>query len=242
MLKRARHCARNNRDIDFVDIATSRQCSSELGIALEIIAIFLTGETGAGFVDAFELAVAEDLSIRVVELQRSEQSDKGSTLGRRTSIGSTTFLVEASLVTNTNRVGIVMPGMSSDHLLRTAQMELTVTSDVVVVAAAVPAFGSMHLVEQLERQVLVRPACRAVNYNQIYSSHSCVRLEVHAALNDVRTKNRCDDGYDNLKDFLNGIPFNHKVMFLKLYNLFAGLCPAILHHPQPLLHKKGLRP
>ena len=100
--------------------------------------------------DAFELAVAEDLGIRVVELQRSEQSDKGGTLGWSTGIGSTAFLVETALITETNRVGIVMPGMGSDHLLRTAQMKLTVTSDVVVVAASVPAFGSMHLVEQLQ--------------------------------------------------------------------------------------------
>ena len=52
------------------------------------------------------------------------------------------------------------------------------------------------------------------------------RLEVHATLNDVRTKNRRDDGDDDLKDLLNGIPFNHKVIFLKLYNIFAGLHPA----------------
>ena len=132
--------------------------------------------------DAFELAVTEDLSIRAVELQGSEQSDKGGTLGRSTGVGSTTFLVETSLVTNTNRVGIVMPGMSSDHLLRTAQMELTVTSDVVVVATAIPAFGPMHLVEHLRRYMLVRPRSGAVNYYQIYSSHNSSELIDHAGL------------------------------------------------------------
>ena len=121
--------------------------------------------------DAFEFAMAEDLCIGVVDLQRSEQSDKGSTLGRRTSIGGTAFLVEASLVTDTDGVGIIMPGVGPDHLLRTTLMELAVTGDVVVVAAAIPAFGPVHLVEQFERYMLVRAARCTVNYNQIYSSH-----------------------------------------------------------------------
>ncbi len=121
--------------------------------------------------DAFEFAMAEDLCIGVVDLQRSEQSDKGSTLGRRTSIGGTAFLVEASLVTDTDGVGIIMPGVGPDHLLRTPLMELAVTGDVVVVAAALPAAGLMHLVEHLKGEVLVRAGGRAVNDNQIYSSH-----------------------------------------------------------------------
>ena len=75
------------RFLDFVDIATSQKCSSELGIALEIIAIFLTGEGRAVFVDAFEFAVAYDLSIRVIGLQTSEQGDEGSTLGWGTGVG-----------------------------------------------------------------------------------------------------------------------------------------------------------
>ena len=100
--------------------------------------------------NTFEFTVAHDLGIRVVELQRSEQGDKGSTLGWSTGVSGAAFLVEASLVTNTNRVGIVVAGVSADHLLWTALMKLAITSDVVVVAAAVPAFGSVHLVEQLE--------------------------------------------------------------------------------------------
>lgn len=114
--------------------------------------------------DAFELTVAEDFGIGIIELQGSEQGDKGGTLGWSTGICSTTFLVETALVTNTDRVGIVVAGMSPDHLFRTALMELAVTSDVVVVAAAIPAFGPVHLVEQVERYMLVRAACRTMNY------------------------------------------------------------------------------
>ena len=105
--------------------------------------------------DTFELAVAEDLGIGIIELQGAEQSDKDGTLGRGTGVSGPAFLVEASLVTDADRVGVVVAGMSTDHLLRTTLMELTITGDVVVVAAAVPAFGAVLLVEQLERQMLV---------------------------------------------------------------------------------------
>ena len=50
-------------------------------------------------------------------------------------------------------------------------MQLSVAGDVVVVAAAFPAAGLVHLVEHPQRQVLVRSARRAVNDNQVYSSH-----------------------------------------------------------------------
>ena len=126
--------------------------------------------------DAFELAVAEDLSIGIIELEGAEQSDEGGTLGRSTGVCSTTFLVETSLVTDTNRVGIVVAGMGADHLLRAALMKLAVTSDVVVVAAAVPAFGPVHLVEKLERYMLVRAACRTMNDYKINTTHDVYSL------------------------------------------------------------------
>ena len=42
----------------------------------------------------------------------------------------------------------------------------------------------MHLVELLHRDVLVRSARRAMNDDQIYSSHSSIGLEGHAALHE----------------------------------------------------------
>ena len=92
-------------------------CLSEV---LEIVAVLLTGETGAGFVDALQFTVADDLGIGVINLQRSEQGDESCTLGRRASVFSTAFLVETTLVANANGVGIVMPGMGTYHLFGTA--------------------------------------------------------------------------------------------------------------------------
>ena len=121
--------------------------------------------------DAFEFTVTEDFGIGVIDLQGSEQGDEGCTLGRGASVFSTTFLVETTLVADSDGVGIVMPGVSTDHLLGAAEVQLSVAGDVVVIATAVPAFGTVHLVELLERNVLIRARCRTVNYNQIYSSH-----------------------------------------------------------------------
>ena len=134
--------------------------------------------------DAFEFTVTEDLGIGVIDLQGSEQGDEGCTLGRGASVFSTTFLVETTLVADSDGVGIVMPGVSTDHLLGTAEVELTITRNIIVVATTVPAFGTVHLVELLERNVLIRARCRTVNYNQIYSSHNRWYLEIHAGLHE----------------------------------------------------------
>ena len=139
---------------------------------LEVVSVLLTTEAGTVLVDAFEFAVAYDLGIGVVDLQRAEQGDEGGTLGWGTGVGSTATVVETTLVADADGVGVVMAGMGADHLLGTAEMELAVTGDVVVVAAAVPAFGTVHLVEHLEGEVLVRAGGRAVNHNQINSTHN----------------------------------------------------------------------
>ena len=119
------------------------------------------GEGGAGLVDTLQFAVADDLGIGVIDLQTSEQGDEGSTLGRSAGVGSSSFLVKTTLVADADGVGIVMPGMGTDHLFRATHVQLSVTGDIVVIATAFPAFGEVYVVEQLKRQVLVRAARRA---------------------------------------------------------------------------------
>ena len=112
---------------------------------------------------AFQLPVSHDLSIGVIDLQTSKQGDEGSTLSRGAGIGRATTVIETSLIADADGMSIVMPGMSSNHLFGAADVELAITGDVVVVAAAVPSFGTMHLVEHLEGEVLVRARGRTVN-------------------------------------------------------------------------------
>ena len=136
------------------------------------------GEGGTGLVDALQFAVADDLGIGIVLLQGAEQREEGLLLGRGAGVGGAATFVEASLVADADGVGVVVAGVGADHLLGTAEMQLSVAGDVVVVAAALPAAGLVHLVEHLQRQVLVRSARRAVNDNQIYFSHFVCFLNV----------------------------------------------------------------
>ena len=109
--------------------------------------------------------MTDDLSIRIISLQRDEQRVEGEFLGRCASVGVTAFLVEATFVADADGVGVVVAGMSAYHLFRTTEMQLAIAGDVVVVAAALPATGLVHLVELLHRDVLVRSRCCTVNHN-----------------------------------------------------------------------------
>ena len=91
--------------------------------------------------DTFEFTVAHDLCIGIIDLQASEQGDEGCTLGGGSCVVSTAFLVETTFVTDADGMGVVMAGMSTDHLFGAALMELTITSNIIVVATAVPSFG-----------------------------------------------------------------------------------------------------
>ena len=97
--------------------------------------------------DAFQFAVADDLGVGIVLLQREEQREESFFLGRGAGVGGAAFLVETALVADADGVGVVVAGMGADHLFWTAKVELAVAGDVVVVAAAFPAFGLVHLVE-----------------------------------------------------------------------------------------------
>jgi len=114
-------------------------------------------------VNTFQFAVAYNLGIGIVLFQRDKQRVEGQLLSRGAGVGGTAFLVEATLVTDADGVGIIVPGMGTNHLLRATEMELAIAGDVVVVAAALPATGLVHLVELLQRNMLVRSARSTVN-------------------------------------------------------------------------------
>ena len=134
--------------------------------------------------NTLELAVPDNLCIRIVLFQRDEQRVEGEFLGRCAGVGGAAFLIETALVADADGVGIIMPGVGADHLFRTTEVQLSVAGDVVVVAAALPATCLVHLVEPFQRNMLVRSRCRAVNDNQIDSSHGRQDLEAHAALHE----------------------------------------------------------
>ena len=128
--------------------------------------------------------MSDNLGIRIVLFQRDEQRVESELLGWGAGVVGTPLLIETALVADADGVGVVVAGVCADHLLGTAEVQLSVAGDVVVVAAALPATGFVHLVEPFQRNMLVRSRCRAVNDNQIYSSHGCQDLEGHAALHE----------------------------------------------------------
>ena len=128
--------------------------------------------------------MADNLSIGIVLFQRDKQRVESELLGWCPGVVGTSLLIETALVADADGVGIIMPGVGTDHLLRTAEVQLSVAGDVVMVAAALPAFGFVHLVEPFHGDVLVRSAPCTVNDNQIYSSHGCQDLEGHATLHE----------------------------------------------------------
>ena len=115
--------------------------------------------------DTLKLTVTDNLCIRIVLFQRDEQRVEGELLSRGAGVGGTAMGIKTTLVADADGVGIIVAGVGADHLLRATEMQLSVAGDVVVVAAALPAFGFVHLVELLHGDVLVGPRGRAVNHN-----------------------------------------------------------------------------
>ena len=97
--------------------------------------------------DTLELTMADNLGIGIILLQRTEQREEGLLLSRGTGIGGLAMGIEATLVADTDGVGVVVAGVGTDHLFGAAKVELSVAGDVVVVAATLPAAGLMHVVK-----------------------------------------------------------------------------------------------
>ena len=158
---------RSSRDIDFVEIASSRQRLNKFIFALEVIAIFLAGETGTGFVDAFEFTVAHDLGIGVIDLERTEEGNQCCALFRGAGIFIHTIFVQAALITDANRMGVVMAGMHTDLLFITRLIDLTVLLDIVMVSDPFPVeTGIVTLLEHIDGEALISAGGRTMDDDQ----------------------------------------------------------------------------
>ena len=97
--------------------------------------ILSTGiEAGTVLLDPRKVAMTKDPGIGVIGLQSTKQGDKRLLLGRSASVRFLALGIETSLVTNTNRVGVVATGMGSNHILGAALVEFAILGDVVMVA------------------------------------------------------------------------------------------------------------
>ena len=116
--------------------------------------------------DTFEFAMADDPSLRVAAVQVFEQAKHGCLLSVGTRIGGLTADIETALVADADRVGVVVAGVGSDYRLRTAWLNLSVTTDNVVVAdAEFKAPLAVPGIYLSGRTRLVGPHSRTMNYN-----------------------------------------------------------------------------
>ena len=136
------------------------------------IPIFLLGvEAGAVFLDAGEVAVAEDDGLGVVLAQGAQQGDEGGFLLGGAGVPGTAFLVETALIADADGVLVVVADVGTGQVLVACLVELAVAGDVVVVAGEAEA-GVVIGYERRHGEVLRLPRRTAVNDYQIYLSHN----------------------------------------------------------------------
>ena len=108
----------------------------------------------------------------VTSVQFREQFLECRLLLRRARVGGLSADVQAALIADAYRVGVVVLAVGADHILRTTRLDLSVTTDNVVVAyAEVETPLAMPGVDLRGRARLVRPHRRTMYYNQCYRSH-----------------------------------------------------------------------
>ena len=134
--------------------------------------------------DVGEVAVAEDAGIGMGFLQATEQVQQGAFLAGRAGVGGVAMLVEATFVTDTERVLVVAYGVGAHQLLVARLVGPTVAGDVVVIARESEPFR-VTADEGCHGKVLVRARGRTVDDNQINVAHDCTKNELMMAVSTV---------------------------------------------------------
>ena len=99
------------------------------------VAVFLLGvEAGAVFLDAGEVAVAEDDGLGVVFAQGAQQGVEGGFLLGGAGVPGAAFLVETAFVADADGVLVVVADVGTGQVLVARLVQLAVAGDVVVVA------------------------------------------------------------------------------------------------------------
>jgi len=137
-------------------------------------------------VDVGEVAMAEDVGIRVGFLQATEQAQQGAFLAGCAGVVGFAVLVETALVADAERVLVVAYGVGTHQLFVARLVCPAVAGDVVVVAREPEPFR-VTADEGCHGKVLVRARGRTVNDNQINATHDVVVNDVAIAVNTVMT-------------------------------------------------------
>ena len=132
-------------------------------------------DAGAGLL-RIQVVVADDQGFRIAPVQVFQQSPECSLLRLGARVGGLASDIQPALVADAYRVGVVVPAVGTGHVLRTASLDLSVTTDDVVIAdAEVEAPLAVPGVDLGGRTRLAGPHCRTMNYYQCYLTHDCTK-------------------------------------------------------------------
>ena len=111
-----------------------------------------------------EVTMPYDQGAGVSLVQLFDQSPERSLLFWRARVGGLTADVEPALITDANRMGIVVHAVGADHPFRATWLDRSVTTDHVVVAdAEVETPLAMPGIDLSGRRCLVGLHCRTMN-------------------------------------------------------------------------------
>ena len=140
-------------------------------------------EAGAALEDAGEVAVADNLGLRIGLLEVFEQEPEGGLLLGSTGVDFTATVVFAADVADTDGMLVVVLDMGTGILLGTARMDAAILIDDPVVAAAGPALGLVPVVDVLDGDLLGRIGGGAVDDNPLDILHRVHVFHIHTDIN-----------------------------------------------------------
>ena len=117
----------------------------------------------------------DDQRAGVTLMEIFEQQSHRRLLLSRAGVGGLTADIESPFVADANRMGIVVQAVGADHPFRPTGLNLSVTTDHVVVADAklIMAVFAVPGINLSGRRCLVGLYCRTMNYYQCNNSHTC---------------------------------------------------------------------
>lgn len=119
--------------------------------------------------------MTQDFGIGIVYAQAVQELLHRYLLGQGAGVGRMAVRVEAALIADAYRVGIVVADMGPDLALRSTGIEGAVLGDVIMIADVAEPTGFVTGFQSLYREVLVYSGGATVHHNQIDVSHdTCV--------------------------------------------------------------------
>ena len=103
--------------------------------------------------------MADDFGFWIVQAEAFQKLYHRALLGFGSGIGRIAVGIQTALVTDSYRVGVVMLGMGTDHLLGTAWVDFAILGDVVVVTGGGEASGLVAGFEVFYREIAVGSGC-----------------------------------------------------------------------------------